>query len=162
MVSVEYKIELTQNKYTLVDADVYELIYKFNWCASKQGNKFYALRSENYKNLFLHRYIMNPPKGLMVDHINGDTLDNRRCNLRICTNAENQRNQKLKTLNTSGYKGVCWHKIRKKWMSNIKFNNKTIYLGYFDNIIDAAIAYDTAAVKYFGEFANINFKNISK
>jgi AP2 domain-containing protein/HNH endonuclease len=104
----------------------------------------------------LHRLIMNAPADKEVDHINGDTLDNRRCNLRICSHKENLRNQKLPKNSKSGYKGVTWYKRIKKWRSHIRLNKKQIHLGYFDDIKLAANAYNEAAIKYFGEFAKLN------
>jgi hypothetical protein len=161
---VSKRIKLTQGKYTIVDADVYEWASNFKWHAANWKNGFYATRAPKMVNgyrgskIALHREIMKAVPGQMVDHINGDTLDNRRVNLRICDNTQNQRNSRLGKNNTSGYKGAGWHKIHKKWVGRIKVNNKLIHLGYFNTVIEAAKAYDEAAIKYFGEFANINFK----
>ena len=104
----------------------------------------------------MSRFILNTPKGKHTDHINHDTLDNRKCNLRICTVAQNSFNRKLSVRNTSGYKGVSWNKELKKWYASIKFQYKSYSLGLFSNKIDATIAYNMAAKKYFGEFAYIN------
>jgi hypothetical protein len=91
-----------------------------------------------------------------VDHKNNHGLVNLRNNLRSCSHAENQHNQQNPSNNTSGYKGVSWYKHVAKWRAQINFNGKRIHLGYFDNKIEAAIAYNEAAVKYHGEFACIN------
>jgi len=104
---------------------------------------------------FLHRFIMNCPKDMIVDHINGDKLDNRKCNLRICTQAQNCCNSKKQKNNTSGYKGVCWHTTRKKWFSSIKYNKKNISLGYFNTPEEAYAAYCKAAKELHGEFARL-------
>ena len=93
------------------------------------------------------------PEGMEVDHINGNSLDNRKSNLRICTHKENVRNQKLSAANTSGYRGVSWNKASKKWEAYIKVNQKRIYLGKFVDILDAARAYAKKAKECFGEFA---------
>ena len=104
---------------------------------------------------------MNPPLGMQVDHINGDRLDNRRENLRIVTNWQNQMNRGMTINNSSGYKGV---RLRRsgKWEAQIRVNKKAIFLGRFYDKLDAAHAYDDAAKKYFGEFARLNFPESSQ
>jgi hypothetical protein len=102
------------------------------------------------------RYILGAPRGMPVDHINRDSLDNRRCNLRLCTPAENVRNSKIPTTNTSGYKGVTWYRRGRKWHAHIQINGKTIHLGYYNDKLAARDAYDAAATKYFGAFARPN------
>ena len=102
----------------------------------------------------MHREIMNTPTHLQIDHINGNTLDNRKENLRICTNQQNGFNKKNPLKNNKlGIKGVCWHKKIKKFMASIKINDKSIHLGYFNVLGDADSAYRIAELKYFGEFA---------
>jgi hypothetical protein len=106
----------------------------------------------------IHREIMNAPDGLLVDHKNGDGLDNRRSNLRLATHSQNQCNKlKIKTKVTSQYVGVHFDKRRSQWATSIRNNGKTIWLGRFDSEIDAAKAYDQAAKKHHGEFARLNF-----
>jgi hypothetical protein len=102
----------------------------------------------------MHRVILNAPKGLMVDHINHDTLDNRKENLRIVTNQQNTFNQKLKN-HSSKYKGVTWNSNSEKWCARIR-HNKPIYLGLFKDEKEAGMAYNEGAKKYFGEFALLN------
>jgi hypothetical protein len=96
------------------------------------------------------------PKGMVIDHLDGNPLNNQKKNLRICTHSENMRNRNLYVNNTSGFKGVYWHKTTKKWMSYIRINKKSLYLGIYTCPIDAAKAYNDAALKYHGEFAHIN------
>lgn len=108
------------------------------------------------KEKLLHRVIMNAKKGEVVDHINGNKLDNRRKNLRICTNSENVRFQKRHKNNTSGYKGVSWSKGMKKWEARIMVDRKSIVGGYFSNRLDAAKEYNRLATTFFGEYAMIN------
>jgi hypothetical protein len=106
----------------------------------------------------LNRVIMDAPPGLLVDHRNGNTLDNRRTNLRLATCSQNRINsQRDKSKTSSRYVGVSLEKGRGKWLAYISYNGKRIHLGRFDNELDAARAYDLAAVKYHGEFARLNF-----
>lgn len=155
------EIQLTQGKVALVDDDTYDYLNQWKWYANNLNGKFYAVRNlrinkKYVKSILMHRFIMSTNKGLVVDHLNGDTLDNRKCNLRNCTHGENLKNQKISIKNTSGYKGVSWNKNHKSYEAKINNNNITIQIGNFKNIIDAARAYNEAAVKYHGEFANLN------
>jgi hypothetical protein len=95
---------------------------------------------------------MNTPNGMHTDHINGNCLDNRRGNLRVCTQAENKRNLSLSKRNSSGFKGVYWSKERNKW--HVRAGSK--HIGRYNNIIDAAKAYNQAAISMFGEYAKLN------
>jgi len=153
------KIFLNKNKHALVDDEDYGWLSKYKWTAKESGgNIFYAIRRnpENGKHLYMHKVIMGNLRGFEVDHANGDSLDNRKSNLRICSHKQNLRNQKLSSANTSGYKGVYLRKDTKKWEAGIKVNQKRIVLGSFDDILDAAKAYNNAAIEYFGEFARLN------
>lgn len=108
--------------------------------------------------IFLHCLILNAPPELQVDHINGDTFDNRRSNLRLCTREQNQYNRRKTKLPTSSvYKGVCWHKGVGKWIARIRVNGALRHLGYFQDEISAARSYDSAAIKFFKDFAKPNF-----
>lgn len=146
------KILLSQNKIALIDDGDFEEVNKHDWMYDGR----YARTRIKGKELRLHRLIMNPAKGLEVDHINGDSLDNRRMNLRLCSHKENLRNQRLNKANTSGFKGVCWVKNRAQWQASIRVDQRCRYLGSFSKIEEAAKAYNDAATKYFGEFARIN------
>ncbi len=106
----------------------------------------------------MHRAILNAPKGLLVDHIDGNGLNNRKSNLRLCTFAQNAHNSRPRRNSSSRYKGVCWHKVKKKWTVSIYKGGKRTYLGYYDDEIEAALAYDRKATELFGEFAYLNFK----
>ena len=106
--------------------------------------------------ILLHRFVLSALSGKHVDHINGNPLDNRQENLRFATSAQNQRNRRMITTNTSGYKGVIWDRNRHKWSARVKLSSKTFYGGLYDSIVDAARAYDVLALKLHGEFAVTN------
>jgi hypothetical protein len=143
------EILLSQGKVALVDDNDFEWLNQWNWCIS-QG---YAVRHKNPSSM--GRLILDAPDGMQVDHKNGDPLDNRRENLRLATQADNQHNRAKFKTNKSGYKGVDFH--CKKWRAQIKVDNVKIYLGTFETAEEAACAYDDAAKSYFGRFANTNF-----
>ena len=100
---------------------------------------------------------MNAPKGMVVDHIDGNGLNNRKSNLRICTKAQNVHNSRPRTNTSSKYKGVFWNKANKKWSATIHKGDKWTYIGGFDDEKEAARAYDRKAAEFFGEFAYLNF-----
>lgn len=106
---------------------------------------------------FMHRVIINAPTGMDVDHINGDGLDNRKINLRLVTDSENQQNRHRLSLNTSGFRGVTWHKQACKWQAGIKRNGKSYHLGLYTSPEDAARAYDEGARRIYGRGARTNF-----
>ena len=150
-------IHVTQRNETkhvvLMDLEDFERINdlrNFTVCVQfdKGTNSFYAFyHDENNKSKKLHRLIMSTPKGLMVDHINHQTLDNRRCNLRNVTTRENLSNQKRKSEMSSRYVGVSWYKRDEKWCAKIRINGKKKHLGLFVEEIDAAISYAIAYVE---------------
>ena len=149
-------IPLTKGKFAIVDADDYEWLSKFKWHCVVNKKRAYAYHSFENKNTSIHRIIMKPPAGLVVDHIDGSGLNNTRKNLRICTSRQNVCNSKGRS-KTSKYKGICRPKRSKKWFAQIKFKRKHINIGYFDSEIAAARAYDRKAKELFGEFAYLNF-----
>lgn len=158
-------------KFALVDDEDYEELNKHKWLVQKKPGTCYVCRYESGSGktslIFMHRQIMSPPDDMQIDHINHNGLDNRRCNLRICTQAENMRNSvKQKTARggcpSSIYRGVSWNSGRgKKWKVGIKTGDVQIHLGYFNDEIEAAHAYDAAAIEYHGEFAHPNFPELS-
>lgn len=156
------EIPLTQGKVALVDDDDFEVLNQVKWHVTYHvGYTAYAVHSmgprSRVKSVYMHRQIMNAPDGVEVDHINGNGLDNRRENLRLATPAENCRNSPKQRRNTSGYKGVTWHKRARRWMAQIGIDGKTICVGYFKNPKDAAKAYDAHARELHGIFARTNF-----
>jgi len=155
-------IPLTQGRFAIVDADDYDRFSQYKWSCSQDGNNFYAYtflsEGNKKKRVFMHRLIMNAPKGLIVDHIDGNGLNNRKSNLRLCTKAQNVQNSRPRSNGSSKYKGVFWNKVNKKWSASIRKGDKRIYLGGFDDEIEAALAYDRKAAELFGKFAYLNFK----
>ena len=117
-------------------------------------------RNYNRSIVGMHRVIMNAPKGMLVDHIDGNGLNNRRSNLRLCTNKENARNARPSKGGSSRYKGVCWHKAKKKYDARIEVDGKRYCLGYFADEIEAAVTYDIKAMQLFGDFAYFNFPKL--
>lgn len=148
------QIPLTQGKFAIVSTDDYEHLMQWKWCVHSNG--YACRRSSNNEIMLMHRFIMQTPSGMDTDHINGDKLDNRKLNLRICTRSQNNRNQKPQIGKTSKYKGVYWYKNEQKWIARIKKNKKDIYCGRFKTEIEAARAYNEAAITAFGEFARLN------
>ena len=148
------RIALTQNKFALVDDEDYNELIKHRWYANNNGGHSYAVKSSS-GGIQMHRVIMGAPPNKVVDHINGNGLDNRRKNLRICTNAENRRNQKLSKTNKSGFKGIYWHKRVNKWVVQISFNNKNIWGGCYSDKNEAVGARNELVVKYHGSFARL-------
>lgn len=154
------EIQLTRGKVALVDDEDYEWVNQWNWYAMRGWSTFYAVRKgprPRHEIIYLHRVIMDAPPRAEVDHINRNGLDCQRSNMRLSTKSENQHNSRLHSDSTSGYKGVSWNKASGKWQSRIRVNGKTIYLGHFDDPIEAAYAYDAVAKENYGEFARTNF-----
>lgn len=148
------KIPLTQGKFAIVDDDDYPMLVKHNWHALKSRGTYYARRKIGTNKLIqMHRLILNADITQQIDHINGNGLDNRKNNMRLCTHAQNNMN-KNKIWSKSGFKGVTLN--HHKWSARITVNNKIKYLGRYKNIKDAARAYDLAAIKFFGNFAKTN------
>ena len=151
------EICLTQGKTSLVDDTDYEWLNQFSWCAMCKHGHWYASGFVNGKHVFMHRLIANTPKEMFTDHKNNNSLDNQRDNIRVCTLAENTRNQqRTKRNNTSRFKGVYWETIRSRWVAVVYLNTKKVFLGGFESEIEAAKAYNKAAPVYHGEFANLN------
>lgn len=156
-------IKLTKNYYTIVDDEDFEYLNQYNWHVNCIKNHVCAVRTESRKlkykyqrTIYMHREIMGLMFGdkRLIDHINGNSLDNRKCNLRICLHKYNMRNRKPQK-GVSKYKGVNLDK-KGKWKVQISYNGKIIYGGRFINEIEAAKRYNELAVKYHGKFAKLN------
>ena len=156
-------IPLSKGKFAIVDEDDFEHLSQWKWHCNKSG---YAARMQyvcyigkrKIQNMIhMHREVMKTPIGMVVDHIDGNKVDNRKINLRNCTESENQKNRLKHAKNTSSkYKGVYFHKHKKKWYAHIKYSGKHHHLGSFVNENDAAIAYNNAALEHHGEYASLN------
>jgi hypothetical protein len=156
------KISLTQDKYAIVDDSDYVFLNKNKWCLnSRPGRKLsYAKRAitlENGKQKFIsmHSLLIDTPKGMVVDHIDGDGLNNQRKNLRICSHTQNTRNASLSKRNKSGSKGIFWNKTNNKWKVSIGVDKKLLHIGYFINKEEAQKAYRNASLIYHKEFSRI-------
>ncbi len=158
-------VEIVLNKgfVAFIDSDDLELVSCYNWNVTKVRNKYYAHTvTEDRWILLMHRFILHPDRGVIVDHVNGDGLDNRRSNLRLANHSQNAANSSKRhtARSTSIYKGVYFEASgtrRKRWRALISLNGKKIHLGSYSKETEAAVAYDVAAKKYFGEFAKLNF-----
>lgn len=150
-------IDIGNNLITLIDLDDIDKCKDYNWYIGSSGYVITNIRiDKKVKSILLHRLIMNTILDKHTDHINHNNLDNRKYNLRICSISENHMNVISKT-GSSKYKGVYYNKKSNKYISYIGIgNNKQLNLGRFDNEIDAAKAYNEAAIKYFGEFCCLN------
>jgi hypothetical protein len=174
------KIRLTEDKFTIVDPADFYWLSNFYWLTVGKDDNFYAarlirLKSGRLGTVLMHREIyfnclpqhvfgrgsnahLSNLSRSVVDHRNTDSLDNRRVNLRLATHSQNSCNSRRDKSNTySRYRGVSFNKRKQKWFAAIRANGKKTWLGYYDNELDAAKAYDLAAKKYHGEFAMLNF-----
>jgi len=155
------RIPLTQGKFALVDDANFEAVNQFNWYAFKNRRGWYASRTitvspGHRKNLYLHQVIL--PGIPQIDHRDGDGLNCQRHNLRPATHTQNQWGFKRKRVGASSrFRGVNWKARNRKWQARIRVNQQLFYLGLFDSEIKAAIVYDVAAKKFFGDFASPNF-----
>jgi len=156
-------IILTQGKVAIVSNKDFALLSKHKWYAIKRPNGcYYALTnvkddSGRYTQIRMHRFILGAPKGSKVDHKDHDGLNNTRRNIRQCTHVQNLRNQRTR-VHSSKYKGVSWNKHKGMWRACIYPDKRGVDLGFFENEVGAAKAYDKAAKKHFGKFACLNFE----
>ena len=165
------KIKLTQGKYAIVDADDYDELIKWKWHIKPSGgSSFYAVHSESIytpkskttkwsrrcRQYNMHRIIMKVPPNKQIDHINGNGLDNRKANLRVCSKSENSRNKvRWSNKKSSIYKGV-FQRSKNCWSAVIGFERNIYHLGYFNTEKKAALAYNKAAKQYHRKFARLN------
>ena len=155
------EIQLSQGKVAIVDDEDFEYLNQWKWHVIKSDNIFYAKRNiKRYTGkqtqISMHRLIMNPDKYMKIDHIDRDGLNNQKNNLRICTNSQNCMNRILHSNNKSGFKGVYFCKQHNKFRARVCINKINKHIGLYIDAKDAARAYNAAAIKYHGEFANLN------
>jgi len=152
-------VSLTRGYEAVIDADKAEFIGQWNWHASPSRSNVYALRSTEIKGKYIgfrmHRVLIGAPDHLHVDHINGDSLDNRIENLRLVTNHQNCFNRKINSNSTSGLKGVTWNKKDQRWRAQIRFDGEKIFLGNYKCPNEAYAAYCKASADLHGEFGRI-------
>lgn len=162
------KLKLTGGGVTLVDDEDFGWLNQNKWSIQNKKHTSYARRTQNApptslnprrtkKVIWIHRAIMDCPKGMQVDHIDGDGLNNQKSNLRICNNSQNQMNRKPRGTKCSIYKGVSKGKRDLNFVVKIGFGGKNIYLGSFKTAKEGALVYDCAAREWFGRYANLNF-----
>jgi len=160
------RIPLTQGKFAIVDDEDYDWLMQWKWFAHKEKNTYIACRNTYLGRgrkppkrtmIRMHQEIMGAQLNQQIDHRNHNALDNRKQNLRFCTLSQNAQNTKKLKNCSSIYKGVDWHKHKKKWQARTRFYGKRHFLGYFNNELAAAHAYDEKARELFGEFAYTNF-----
>lgn len=149
-------IKLTQGKVAIVDDEDFEVLAQYKWSVDKTRNGFYAVRVKSKKKIYMHRQIVDAQKGVLVDHVNHNGLDNQRSNLRLCTYIQNSQNMKTLRGGSSKFKGVSWASREEKWLATYQLSGKKKYIGYFEKEEDAAMAYDIAVTEDFGEFALTN------
>ncbi len=145
------QIPLTKGKFAIVDDEDYLYLHKIKWRVHCNNEILYAVTGSHHngdKEVLMHSMIMQTPEGKVVDHINHDGLDNRRCNLRVTDQSINMYNRRKTQGKFSAYKGVCWSASHNKWLARIWIKKRMVRLGYFDNEVDAAKAFDAGMAKY--------------
>lgn len=140
--------------HVLIDREDFEKINRYSWSINTPKRGRLYVRSSHH--VLLHRFIMDAPAGKEVDHINGNLLDNRKKNLRVCERCDNVKNRSVNKNSSSGLRGVYWDAESGKWAAAISFNKKRIKIGRYATKVQAARAYNEAAKKYHGEFARLN------
>ena len=141
----------------IVDDSDYEFLSKFRWWLSSKG---YAKTKIDGKPITLGRLLLNPSTGILIDHIDHNKLNYQRSNLRLATDSQNSANRKKYYNTSSSYKGVSWHKTKRKWIAQVGNAGKKLHLGTFNSELEAAKAYNKSAIELFGEFALLNSFNL--
>lgn len=153
--NIAYLYVANRENPAIIDLEDYEKVNNYHW-NNKDNYTICSFYKGERHTLFLHRIIINAQKGQVVDHINGNKLDNRKCNLRIATIQQNSCNHKRISRNSSGFTGVHFDKKTRKWKAQINYKRKRTHLGYFNSIEDAVKARKDAEIKYFGKYRKID------
>lgn len=154
------EIPLSRGLVAKIDDADYERANQYKWSAFGR-KRVYAGRNDwssgKSHTVMLHRFILSAPDGLFVDHIDHDTLNCQRTNMRLCSKLENNRNKLIYSNNTSGYKGVTWDAESGNWAAQTRVKGRSVKIGRFSDPLEAALAYDAKAKELFGDFAHLNF-----
>jgi hypothetical protein len=154
-----------KGKFALVDDEDYDLVSQFKWYVPQHPRDYARTNSKKatrYCKSFsrygaeMHHLVLKYRGSMQIDHIDGDSLNNQKSNLRFCNRFQNQGNSKLHIKNKSGYRGVCWHKENQQWRASIGGGKHMVCIGYFDDLICAVVAYDQHAIERYREFARPN------
>lgn len=148
---------LNNGMQVMVSESDYHSVSQHSWYWNGRYVRADIKKDDTTAKVYLHTFIMCPDKGQVVDHINGNSLDNRRENLRVCTQSQNLANSRKRKNCSSLYKGVSWNKKNRKWVAYINADKSRVPLGYFRSEQEAARAYDAKALEVFGEYAKLNF-----
>jgi len=157
------RIKLTRGKYAIVDVEDFERLNQDKWHCSHYGYAKRAVSNRTGKGrrqveVYMHKLVCPAPEGMIVDHINRNSLDNRKENLRVATQKQNLWNRKfIRKRGKTRYNGIRWDKNREKWQVRLTINGRRKSFGYYADEIEAAKAYDRVAKKYRGEYAFLNF-----
>lgn len=156
------QIALTQGQVATIDAEDFEMISQYKWCANKRKHRWYAVgyvrgsSKTKAKLVYMHRLIAKAETGYDVDHIDGNGLNNTKSNLRSATRSQNMQNERNLRGGTSIYKGVYFNAKRNRWIVEMKIETKKKHIGQFKTELEAARAYNLNALKHYGEFARLN------
>lgn len=150
-------VDVGHEMHALVDDEDFQNVSRYRWWLARRHRNFYAMGIVSGQRVYLHRFIMSPPEGMVVDHMNRNGLDCRRSNMRITSKTKNAQNTRHRSHNTSGFRGVYFCKQTGRWRAEIRCNGKVKKLGRYHDKVHAARVYDVNAVELHGEFATLNF-----
>ncbi|HEV3223889.1 MAG TPA: HNH endonuclease [Puia sp.] len=154
------EIPLTKGKFAIIDFEDLEFVMRYKWHLGSRIRSQYAIKvlgkGDGKKYLRMHNYIMNCPNGKVVDHIDGDGLNNKKANLRICDDGQNKCNRKKSSTTKNRFKGAIFRERNNRWICQITHKKKRYYVGEFKTEIEAAQAYNKKAKELFGDFSNLN------